>query len=130
MKKVLALFIIFMFVFTGNLIAAPITVNTMDTLTKSAVNTGHPEGWLPDMPLADETAVPGNEGREVSVLFGAEQSLEQNGGALRGGLLITDSEFPAPHKPVAPVPEPASLVLLGVGMLSAGFFARKKRRNS
>lgn len=29
----------------------------------------------------------------------------------------------------APVPEPASLILLGVGMLSAGFFARKKKNS-
>lgn len=130
MKKVLALFIIFMFVFTSNLIAVPITVNTMDLLTKNAVNAWPQDGWTPTMPVVDETAGQGIEGNELYLCLGAEQGTQLPGGSLTGSLFINDSVFSAPHKPVAPVPEPASLLLLGVGMLSAGFFARKKRRNS
>ena len=125
-KKALTLFIIFMFVFASNLIAAPITVNDMDALTKSSGDTWHPEGGTLTMPVFDETMGQGIQGNALNASLGPDHEMLENSGSLS----INNPEATVTHNPVAPVPEPASLLLLGVGMLSAGFFARKKKKNS
>jgi hypothetical protein len=49
--------------------------------------------------------------------------------SLGGDFYIDSSTLTVNYSAATPVPEPASLVLVGLGMLSAGFFARKRYKS-
>lgn len=49
--------------------------------------------------------------------------------SLGGDFYIDSSTLTVNYSSAAPVPEPASLVLVGLGMLSVGFFARKRNKS-
>jgi hypothetical protein len=49
--------------------------------------------------------------------------------SLGGDFYIDSSTLTINYSSASPVPEPASLVLIGLGMLSVGFFARKRNRS-
>ncbi|MEN6475620.1 MAG: PEP-CTERM sorting domain-containing protein [Syntrophaceae bacterium] len=193
MKKVLALFIVFMFVFTSNLIASPLMVENIATfgaagITQSGNGSATLLGYAGDtvneieragdyvtwfqqlfldppaqpgtikatldimladdasdkcfpmewayiftdgswLPVIDET-INGTESHTLNVCLGNNLGVHVTVGSLCGDFSIDKSVLSAIYTPVAPVPEPASLLLLGMGMLSAGFFARKKNKNS
>ena len=133
MKKISALFFVFMFVFTSNLIAVPIKFDNVAAFTNGAGNAWNQADVAAIMSgesqLTDrDTFISGFEDNDLKAFIGRHHGSVETGGFLVGECSLDRSNLSATCTPAAPVPEPASLLLLGVGMLSAGIFARKKRQ--
>ena len=119
MKKVSILFIICMLVFSGNAIAAPLTADHAGDFANAAGNTGQPFAGSAVQGIADDG---------LALYLGQDRGAQWTGGSLGDDVALDMIAELAGDAPAASVPEPASLLLLGVGLLSAGFFARKKRQ--
>lgn len=133
MKKISALFFVFMFVFSSNLIAVPIKFDNVANLTNGPGNAWNQADVAAIMSggsrLTDrDTFISGFEDNDLKAFIGRHHESVETCGFLVGECSLDRSNLSATRTPAAPVPEPASLLLLGVGMLSAGIFARKKRQ--
>jgi hypothetical protein len=125
MKEILIISALFVFIFTGTSLATPISLNNGFTFNSCLDSQRFDDGWTNagEWSIGEIGAGPYN----YNVSF-------QNG-TLTVPLASLGGDFNfdcSPHRghqgSPAPVPEPASMVLVGLGMLSIGFFARKRNK--
>ncbi len=125
MRKLLIISALFIFLFAGTSLAAPISLNNVYTFNGYSDGQSCVDVWT----NTDEWAVGeiGTGTYNYNVSF-------QNGiltvtlASLGGDYNFDCSSHTGRHDSPAPVPEPASMVLVGLGMLSVGFFARKRTK--
>jgi hypothetical protein len=124
MRKILIVSALFVFIFTGTSFAAPISLqNTINSWINSPEFT---DGWTNTGEWSIGEVDAGTYNYNINLQNG---TLTVTLASLGGDSYIECStNRPDHHRPPAPVPEPASMVLVGLGMLSVGFIARKRNK--
>jgi hypothetical protein len=127
MRKILIVTALFFFIFTGISIAAPISLNNVITFNNLLDGQEFTDDWISSFEWATGDIDACTYNYNVNLQNG---TLTVTLASLGGDFYIDCStNRPDHHRPPAPVPEPASMVLVGLGMLSVGFFARKRNRS-
>jgi hypothetical protein len=126
MRKILIILALFVFILTGTSLAAPISLNNVVTFNSCLDGQGLDDSWTNTSDWAIGEIGTGTYNYNISFQNGF---LTVTLASLGGDSYIDCSSHRGHHDSPAPVPEPASMVLIGLGMLSVGFFARKRNKS-